>query len=146
MYVDNTWQIPELKGIKKFHWEDPQSFPDGVYWLTNKTYTNIEDIFPQLDILYVHDISFGPDIGVKVIKELTDMIKSRLPPVQPQLLETSDSTNTVHFLKSVHIIFGKEFCADEISILKNFMRSDVVRLSGVEIIISDYGATILVSM
>ncbi|KAF9003594.1 hypothetical protein BDQ17DRAFT_1325986 [Cyathus striatus] len=102
MYVDNTWQIPELKGIKKFHWEDPRSFPDGVYWLTNRTYTNIEDIFPQLDTLYVDSISFGLDIDVKVIEELTDMMKSRLPPVQPQLPEISDSTNTVHFLKFLY--------------------------------------------
>ncbi|KAF9003655.1 hypothetical protein BDQ17DRAFT_483205 [Cyathus striatus] len=146
MFIDDTWQIQELKDIKKLHWEDPQFFSDGVNWLTNGNVPGVEDLFPRLEILNVCGIGFGLDGNTDAVEGLKDMLKSRLSPVHPERSEAVPNfISNVHVLKSVHISYDKDFSADEISSLKDFIQSDVVRLSGVDMLISDNGETIVKS-
>ncbi|KAF9003580.1 hypothetical protein BDQ17DRAFT_481583 [Cyathus striatus] len=140
MCIDDIWQIQELKGIKKLYWADPRCCADGLDWLTIGNAHGVEDLFPSLEILDVYGIE------VEAMQDLTGMLTSRLPQVHLQLPEIIDHPGDVHFLTSVHITFDMDLGADDIGRLKEFLQSDVLRQSGVEMLIDNYGETILKSM
>ncbi|KAF8997837.1 hypothetical protein BDQ17DRAFT_1411214 [Cyathus striatus] len=146
--LDERWGADELRNVKKLCLSAPCSIYDDLYWLTwssdmrsndDEDTENVEDVetlFPQLETLDLEDMNYVADVDFA--KGLITMLTSRLPPVNQaapvEARTDTDINDLVCHLKSATVIFKHQVRnEDALSILRDFLRSDVVRQPGVHV-------------
>ncbi|KAF8996920.1 hypothetical protein BDQ17DRAFT_1363900 [Cyathus striatus] len=131
------WKTEEIQGLRKLCLHRPDCINQDLQWLTrdNQYYSSFRtfnNCLPELEILEIKHIR--PEVQ-NVVEYLIAMLKSRLLPVEEPASNTHLSERS-HCLKSATITFERMLNRIEESALRGFIRSNVVRKSGLQMTIT----------
>ncbi|KAF9003638.1 hypothetical protein BDQ17DRAFT_1355621 [Cyathus striatus] len=134
MEISDIWHIPELKTVKKLHWDPRHFLSDGLKLLASPDHAEGWTIFPMLETLVIKSTTYPVK---ELANELVDMLKSRLRHKLAQISETMESgtlgvlTEDMTTLNRVDITINDKYLDnDQATILREFLQSDEVKLSG----------------